>query len=161
MDTNDGTNRRARALLRLAVLGFAAACASATQAQTVYRCEAPGKVLYSHEPCVGAKAVDTTPTQGLDKSSGKSRKGADVRRAEVDKAMSEAMRPVTGLDHEQLQTLHRRFKLPHAAKLECAVLDTRLASREADERGANSPRDLQAAQQSLFETRKRFRELRC
>lgn len=67
MDTNDGTNRRARALRQLTVVVFAAACASATQAQTVYRCEAPGKVMYSHEPCVGAKAVDTTPTQGKNK----------------------------------------------------------------------------------------------
>lgn len=43
--------------------------------KTVYRCESAGKVAYSHEPCVGAREVDTTPTQGLDKMSGHSRKG--------------------------------------------------------------------------------------
>ncbi len=120
-----------------------------------------GKVSYSHEPCVGAKALDTTPTQGLDKSSGKSRKGPDVRKAEHDRAMSEALRPITGLEHEQRQTLHRRFKLSHAAKLECALLDSRLASQETNERTATTPQDLQTAQQSLFESRKRFRDLRC
>lgn len=161
MGPNNGRNRRARALRRLAVVAGLVTMASTVHSQAVYRCEAQGKVSYSHEPCVGAKAVNTTPTQGLDKSSGKSRKGADVRKAEIDKTMSEAMRPITGLDHEQHQTLHRRFKLPHAAKLECAVLDTRLASHEADERAAGSPKDLQTAQQSLFESRKRFRDLRC
>ncbi len=161
MGPNSGRNRRARALRRLAVAAGLVMMASTVHSQAVYRCESQGKVSYSHEPCVGAKAVNTTPTQGLDKSSGKSRKGADVRKAEIDKTMSEAIRPITGLDHEQRQTLHRRFKLPHAAKLECAVLDTRLASHEADERAAGSPKDLQTAQQSLFESRKRFRDLRC
>lgn len=150
---------RASTLHRLAVFGIAW-CALAVAAQTVYRCEAQGKVVYSHEPCVGAKPVDTTPTQGLDKSSGKSRKGADVRRAETDKMFGDAMRPITGLDHKQRDTLHRRFKLPHAAKLECAVLDTRLTSHEAAERNA-APQSLKAAQQELFESRKRYRELSC
>ena len=40
-------------------------------AQPVYKCKSPqGKVAYSHEPCVGAQVVDTTPTQGLDRSMG-------------------------------------------------------------------------------------------
>ncbi|WP_322316050.1 DUF4124 domain-containing protein [Hydrogenophaga sp.] len=146
-------------LHRLAVL-FVAWCAMAATAQTVYRCEAQGKVGYSHEPCVGAKPVDTTPTQGLDKSSGKSRKGADVRRAETDKMFGEAIRPITGMDQKQRDTLHRRFKLPHAAKLECAVLDSRLTGQEFAERNA-APQSLKAAQQELFESRKRYRELSC
>jgi hypothetical protein len=144
---------------RLAVLAVAIA-ASALHAQTVYRCEAKGKVAYSHEPCVGAKPVDTTPTQGLDKSSGKSRKGADVRRAEADKAFGDAIRPITRMDDQQRETMRRRLKLQHAAKLECTRLDSRLASEEAAERTA-SPQDLQAAQLALFESRKRYRELTC
>ena len=152
-------NRRMIALGRPAVLVLALAT-FAGQAQTVYRCEAKGQVSYSHEPCVGARPVDTTPTQGLDKSSGVSRKGADVRRAELGKVMGDAMRPITGLDDSQRATLHRRFKLPHAAKLECALLDTRLENQEVAERNA-SPQNLHAAQWDLFQSRKRYRELSC
>lgn len=161
MQTNDGTYRRACALRRLTVAAALMMSVPLLHGQTVYRCEFQGKVSYSHEPCLGAKAVDTTPTQGLDTSSGRSRKGADVRNAELSKAISDALRPVTGLDDEQRQTLHRRFKLPHAAKLECTALDMRLASHEADERAASNAKDLQSARQSLFESRKRFRDLRC
>lgn len=70
------------------------------------------------------------------------------------------MRPITGLDQKQRATLHRRFKLPHAAKLECALLDTRLTDEEAAERNA-APQKLKAAQQELFEIRKRYREPSC
>ena len=42
-----------------------AACATLSSAQQVYRCESGGHVSYSHEPCLGAQAVDTTPTQRL------------------------------------------------------------------------------------------------
>lgn len=159
MRTNVWCNWRTITLGRLAVLVLVATM-SAGQAQTVYRCEAKGQVSYSHEPCVGARPVDTTPTQGLDKSSGVSRKGSDVRRAELDKVMGDAMRPITGLDDSQRATLHRRFKLPHAAKLECALLDSRLESQEAAERSA-SPQNLHAAQWELFQSRKRYRELNC
>jgi len=144
---------------RLAVLALLVA-ASAGQAQTVYRCEARGRISYSHEPCVGARPVDIRPTQGLDKSSGVSRKGADVRRIELDKAMGDAMRPLTGLDDAQRATLHRRFKLPHAVKLECALLDSRLENQEAAERNTSS-QNLHAEQWDLFQSRKRYRELNC
>lgn len=159
MRTKALNNWRTITLARLAALVLAV-LAMAGQAQTVYRCEARGKVSYSHEPCVGARPVDTTPTQGLDRSSGVSRKGADVRRVELDKAMGEAMRPITGLGDSQRATLHRRFKLPHAAKQECALLDFRLESQEAAERNAN-PQNLHAAQWDVFQSRKRYRELNC
>ena len=69
---------------RLATVSFLALTALTCAAQTVYKCESKGAVTYSHEPCMGAKVVDTTPTQGLDKSSGSSRKGADVRQVELE-----------------------------------------------------------------------------
>lgn len=134
--------------------------ASASNAQTVYRCEAEGQFSYSHEPCVGAKAIDTTPTQGLDKSSGNSRKGADVRRAELDKAVGEAIRPLTGLNAEQRVKQQRRFKLPPAAKLECNLLDRQL-ERQAKAELTAKPERLSAAQLALFESRKRYRDLGC
>lgn len=159
MRTKNRDSRRASTLGRLAVLVFAVgACVS--QAQTVYRCEVRGKVAYSHEPCLGARPIDTTPTQGLDKSSGVSRKGADVRREEFNKSFGDAIRPITGMDDEQRAIMHRRFKLSHAEKLECTWLDSRLESLQADERNA-SAQNLPAAQLALFDTRKRYRELRC
>lgn len=58
---------------------FLAACwltlsTGGAQAQQVYRCEFGGKVSYAHEPCVGAQAVDTTPTEGLNKMTGVTKK---------------------------------------------------------------------------------------
>ena len=86
MKNNGDTNCRANMLCRLAILACACvASVSASHAQTVFRCEVNGRVTYSHEPCVGARRVDTTPKQGLDTSNEKSRKGADVRNAEVNK----------------------------------------------------------------------------
>jgi len=153
-------NFRRLITLRRMVLVFCMLAASASNAQTVYRCEAKGQVSYAHEPCVGAKAIDTTPTQGLDKSSGKSRKGAEVRRAELDKVVGEAIRPLTGMDATQRAKHQRRFKLPTAAKLECDLLDNRLERQATAERTAR-PESLPAAQQALFESRQRYRELGC
>lgn len=161
MMKNCGHSWRVHTLCRLAMLGVVGlASFSVSQAQTVYRCDVKGLASYSYEPCVGAIPVDTTPTQGLDKSSGKSRKGADVRKAERNKSMTDALRPITGLDDKERATLQRRFRLPHAAKLECGVLDVRLQSQAVNERDA-SPQTLQAAQSALFESRRRFRELHC
>lgn len=131
-----------------------------TWAQTVYRCEANGRVAYSHEPCPGAKAVDTTPTQGLDKSSGISRKGADVRRDETNRTFSEAMRPITGKTHEERITMHRRFKLSVSAQAECRALDERIPGEHAAELKA-TPTTLKDAQFALFRSRARYRELGC
>ena len=52
--------------------------ASAASAQAVYKCVPGCSVVYSNEPSLGAQVVDTTSTQGMDKSSGMSRKGAAV-----------------------------------------------------------------------------------
>lgn len=94
-------NRHAAATARWAIVLITGLLASASvQAQSVYRCETHGRIGYSHEPCVGAKVVDTTPTQGLDKAIGASRKGRDVRREEFKRSLNEAMRPLTGMSHE-------------------------------------------------------------
>jgi hypothetical protein len=129
-------------------------------AQPVYKCQSKGSVVYSHEPCVGAQTVDTTPTQGLDKSSGKSRKGADVLKSEQHKAMAQALQPIFGESPEQYETRHRRFKLSPESRAECVRLDLQLASREAAVRDAKKDAT-SSAEAALFESRKRFRELRC
>lgn len=139
---------------------FASLSLSAASAQTVYKCESKGSVVYSHEPCVGAKTVDTTATQGLDKSSGTSRKGADVRQIEQNRALTKALRPLLNETEAQRDTRHRRFKLPPGDKLECAKLDARLPVQETALHKA-AKADAPSAELALFESRKRYRELRC
>lgn len=129
-------------------------------AQTVYKCESKGAVTYSHEPCMGAQVVDTTPTQGLDKSSGSSRKGADVRQIELNKAWADAMRPIFGETPAQWEKRHRRFKLQPADRAECDKLDSSLSRHEAALRTGDKAAAAKA-EVDMFYTRKRYRELRC
>jgi len=146
--------------LRLLTTGVLVMASFTCGAQVVYKCESKGAVTYSHEPCMGASVVDTTPTQGLDKSSGQSRKGADVRNEENNKAMAEVLKPLLGESPEQRSTRIRRFKLSPADRFECENLDGRLAKLES---GVRNPEKAAAARAevNLFESRKRFRELRC
>lgn len=144
----------------LATVSFLALAAFTCTAQTVYKCESKGAITYSHEPCLGAQVVDTTPTQGLDKSSGTSRKGVDVRTTEQSKAFADAMRPILGETQEQWDRRRRRFKLSLTERAECENLDGRLVKLEAGTRAADKPTAAQA-EAGLFESRKRYRELRC
>jgi hypothetical protein len=149
-----------RKIKRCLVLGLLVLAASSTYAQTVYKCKSNGSVVYSHEPCLGAQIVDTTPTQGLDKSSGTSRKGADVQRSETNKAMAKALEPILGETAEQYELRHKRFKLPPKDRVECATLDTRLPAQEPAARNADKG-EAAKAEAALFEARKRYRELGC
>lgn len=136
--------------------------AISVNSQTVYKCQSKGSVVYSHEPCLGAQAVDTTATQGLDKSSGHSRKGADIQRIEQNKVMADALHPLLGETAPQREVRHRRFKLSPADRSECARLDERLSAQEAAVRKAvTTTLTPGPADATLFETRKRYRELRC
>jgi hypothetical protein len=140
--------------------GLLGMAASLVCAQPVYKCESKGGVVYTHEPCLGAQVVDTTPTQGLDKSSGQSRKGADVQKSEHNKAMAEALRPIFGETADQREIRHRRAKLAPSDNLECAGLDARLPTQEAAIRNADKSA-VSTAEAALFKSRQRFRELRC
>lgn len=134
---------------------------SNAQAQSVYKCTSPkGAVSYSHAPCLGAEVVNTTPTQGLDRSSGHSRKGADVRRDELDGAMAEALKPLLGESKERYQKRHRRSKLTPAAQAECALLDRKLVSGEAAARQA-SAKERPRVDTELLDMRQRAFELHC
>ena len=129
-------------------------------AQPVYRCGPKGAIVYSHEPCLGAEVVDTTATQGMDKWTGQSRKGSDVIRSEQNRAMADAFKPLLNEMPEQRELRHRRANLPAPDRLECEKLDSAIAAGA----GRAAPRPggpASASDQSLFEKRKRFRELRC
>ena len=160
MDIRSRANRHAAWSRWVTVLTTACLASAIAQAQSVYRCETNGQVAYSHEPCVGAKVVDTTPTQGLDKSTGVSRKGRDVQREELKRSINEAMRPLTGMSHEQTKTFERRIKLPASAQSECKVLDMRLPDQEQAVR-TSTPAAKAEAEVQLFLNRRRFRELGC
>ena len=151
-------NRRFRwlfALLGLLSFGF-----HAHAQKPVYRCETAGKVSYSDAPCVGAKEIDTTPTQGMDKMTGASRKGADVQRAEHNALMADALKPLTGMTPEQYRVHKHRFKLSPRDKAECTRLDTELP--ELKQRAAIAPAsDKALAEVELYKARKQFNDLNC
>ena len=128
--------------------------------QQVYRCETHGKVSYSHEPCLGAKAIDTTPTQGMDKMTGRSKKGADVQKAEHDRMFAEALKPLTGKTPEELEAAKRRIHHSPLEKLSCSQLDGALP-RLAQDAAHAAPEDKNSAEARLYKARKAFRDLRC
>ena len=117
-----------------------------------YKCVTGKKVTYTDEPCVGAKVVDTTPTQGLDKLTGVSKKGADVRRIEFNKAMAEAWKPLLGETPEQRAQRQKRWNLSEKDKFECWNLDGQIQGK----------RVMDAKEEvSLYQARKRFNDLKC
>lgn len=128
--------------------------------KTVYRCETAGRVSYSDAPCVGAQEIDATPTQGMDKMTGKSRKGRDVQRAEYNAAMADAIQPLTGMRAEEYKVYQRRFQLSPADKFECTRLDHRLPGLKQAVQTAD-PRALAQAEVELYKARKRFNDLNC
>ena len=128
--------------------------------RTVFKCEVNGKVVYSDEPCPGAKLVNVTPTRGLDKSSGTVRTGDDVRREKHNEVMSEALRPILNETPEQRAVRHRRFKLSEQAKAECRTLDLQIDGLQSQERGSTKS-DVESVRQRLYKARVRHRELRC
>jgi len=70
--------------------------------RTVYKCEVGGKVRYSDSPCVGAQKVDVTPTRGMNKSTGCELTGSDVRREVFREQLIGAVRPIAGMNAQQL-----------------------------------------------------------
>lgn len=129
-----------------------AACCCQAQSQPTYKCVTAGKVAYSDEPCVGATVVDTTPTQGLDKITGTSKKGADVQKIEFNKAMAEALKPVFNETPDQGSQRHKRSKLPENDKLECARLEREIQGKRVMDT---------SEQVTLYQARKRYKDLRC
>ena len=143
-----------------ALLGLLSFSFSAQAQKPVYRCETAGKVSYSDSPCVGAKEIDATPTQGMDKMTGASRKGADVRRDEHNALMADALKPLTGMSTEQYRVHKHRFKLSPKDKAECSRLDTALPKLK--QHAATAPSSERAlADVELYKARKYFNDLNC
>lgn len=140
---------------------------SAAQAQglpapsrTAYKCVVAGKTVYTDEPCVGAQKVDTEPTRGMNKSTGKELTGADVARERNREVFAEALKPLTGMDQKQLDQYGRRMKLPPEQRARCERLDRSIADSESKERIASSTEKTEV-QRVLFLQRQEHRKLRC
>jgi len=109
---------------------------------------------------LAALGATCSPTQGLDKLSGVSRKSPEAQRDEQQKQMSEALYPLTGMTHEQRTLYHRRIKLPAEVQFECRLLDARIPRQEKAVR-ESGPQDKAEAETQLFLSRSEFRKLRC
>lgn len=130
------------------------------QAQQVYRCEIHGKTSYSHEPCLGAQAIDTTPTQGLNRSTGKVQRHPDVQRAIPQRPRAEAIRPITGQSQQALAVDRRSMRLSATGQMHGEWLDLRLPSLEAQVAQARADQKGQA-ELALYQARIPLRDLRC
>lgn len=134
--------------------------AHAGAAPPVYRCETAGKVSYSDSPCVGAKVIDATPNEGVDKMSGRSRKSPELQRTELNRALDDALKPLTGKTREEMDVMRRRGKLQPRDQGECRQLDGLLPELEAttwrDSSAGKAQADL-----ALYQARKRYFDLGC
>lgn len=79
--------------LILALIALSATVHAQPESAPTYKCVTGGKVTYTDEPCVGAKLVDTTPTQGFGRISSRSRKGAGVRKSRRPKTAADISNP--------------------------------------------------------------------
>lgn len=139
-------------ILVMALIAISATAQAQPGGAMTYKCVTGGKVTYTDEPCVGAKVVDTTPTQGLDKITGVSKKGADVQKIEFNKAMAEALKPLFGETPEQRAQRHKRSNLSEKDKLECWNLEGQIQGKKV----------MDAREEvSLYQARKRFKDLKC
>lgn len=111
-----------------------AVVATAAMAQgPVYKCSENGKTSYSHVPCLNATVVDTTPTQGLDKSTGKSMKGEDVKAEIRRQQKSESFyKPLFGETAEETNRRHRRAKFTPEDRAACYKLDPLMQSEKGE-----------------------------
>lgn len=128
--------------------------------RTIFKCVDNGKTFYSDSPCLGASKVDIEPSRGVSKLSGKERVGPDVRYEQHRETMSDALRPLSGMDAKQYAVFSRRVNLPASSQQECRQLDTAIAAAEGNERDAVEPGRTQVRSQ-LLKLRQRFREVSC
>jgi hypothetical protein len=132
----------------------------APTSRTVYKCTVAGKVVYTDEPCLGARLIHVEPTRGMDQDSGKRRIGADINNERMREGLAEAIRPITGMDRQQLDKATRRRKLEPAASAECAKLDDSIAVAERSEH-STAASDRSRIEQKLLQERLRQKKLGC
>ena len=117
-------------------------------------------MVYSDTPCLGADRIDVTPTRGVSRLSGKERVGDQVRHEIFREQIADALKPLTGMNHQQFNRFAERQPLSAGAKQECSNLDREQPTVEHAERQAMG-NERAALQARLLRLRSRFRELRC
>jgi hypothetical protein len=123
--------------------------------RSVYKCTEHGRTSYSDAPCLGAERLHIEPSRGVGKAV-----GPDVQRERHREMLAEAVRPLTGMDAQQLDIHGRRMKLSVEAQRECRSLDALIPKEEGSERRADGEQR-HALKASLFNLRLRQRNLRC
>lgn len=145
----------------------AVSCAAVAQtikvpptSRTVFKCTVEGKVVYSDEPCLGAKVINVEPTRGLSKSTGREVIGNDVRNEMNHEMIVQAVKPITGMSQQQFDKASRRFKLTGPQQAECRQLDSDLPAAENAEHTATKE-NLSTVQGQLLSIRARYRAIGC
>ena len=128
--------------------------------RTIYKCQLKGKVSYSDEPCVGAQRLDAVLTRGVDRLSGSTRTGNDVRNELRSEQFAHALRPLTGMGASQFAAAARRHHLDAADQRQCNQLEPAILEMERAERQAPAAMT-GSIQQDLFILRKRYKKLGC
>lgn len=96
----------------------------------------------------------------MDKMSGQSRKGAAVQRNELNTAFDNALRPLHGRSHADMDVMRRRVKLPGSEQAQCAHLDNRLPLLESDAAEASGEVKVRV-DVDLYKARQQFFDLKC
>lgn len=155
--------RLSNALITSAALAIASTAQAAGPA--VYRCEQGGKVTYTDEPCMHAKEVDVTPTEGMNRWTGKEKVSRELRNKQHreirEKGMGKALRPLTGQSDEQWQESLRYQRRPAETRDECRRLERALGPLKEGAASARPGQEKQRAETALYGTRKRFKDLKC
>ncbi len=128
--------------------------------RTVYKCTTDGKVVYSDEPCLGAEKINAEPTRGLNQFTGNVQRGRDVQNEMNREAFAQAVRPLTGMDANQLAVESRRQQLTPDARRQCQKLDQDIQLGEAKERAVIGDERSQV-QQVLFNNRALHKRIGC
>lgn len=129
--------------------------------RTVFKCEDGKRTYYSDSPCLGAQKLDVTPTRGMNKSTGRELVGTDVAHEQRREQLADGIKPLTGMNPQQLDQFGRRMQLSGEAQQACRKLDQALPMAEQAERAAQGTSELQATQLRLLRLRQQFRDLRC
>jgi hypothetical protein len=130
--------------------------------KTIYKCMQGKKITYTDEPCINGTEVDVLPTQGLDKKSGKSLKGKDVRDIEHRDMQHEYfIKPLVGWSKEDYRIYMERMSLSPQSREECYKLDSKLLKDKEAVKTTIDKAAKEQAELNLFETRKRFKVLKC
>lgn len=111
-------------------------------------------------PCVGARVVNATPTQGADKLGGALSKAA-TSSDEHTTLLDNATRPLHGRSHAEMNVMRRRVNSPVRNQQACARLDSQIPRLEAGTESATTGESKAKADVDLYKARKQFPDLKC